>query len=235
MGSKIAVIDTENGSSNKYASIFNFDVAILSRYRVEDYCKAITAASAYDVLIIDSLTHAWQELLQEVDRIAKAKCKGNTWAAWADVTPMHKQLVQAILSCPVHVIATMRSKTDWVVEGKRPVQVSLAPEQGKDIEYEFDMLGQMTDDNGMLIRKDRTGKYQGQIIDKPTDEFGKSLIDWLADGISDDDIHKAIADIIDDGDIDIDLKKSKLRELYNSTPNNLHKDLITAAANRLAA
>ena len=97
------------------------------------------------MLVTDSLSHPWHELLQEVDRLASAKYQGNTWSAWSEGTPKQRRLIDAILGFPGHVIATMRSKTEWSVEsgkgGKtKPVRVGLAPEQGKGIEYEFDLL-----------------------------------------------------------------------------------------------
>ena len=56
-----AVIDTECGSASKYADLFDFDVLELSEYHPRNYIEAIKAACAagYDVLIIDSLSHAW--------------------------------------------------------------------------------------------------------------------------------------------------------------------------------
>jgi hypothetical protein len=190
MGKPIAVIDTERGSASKYADRFEFDVLELPEKTIACYVEAINAAAkaGYPVLIIDSLTHAWQELLTEIDAIAKAKFRGNTWSAWNEGTPKQRRLVDAILNYPGHVIATMRSKTEWSEEkdertGKvKPVRVGLAPEQGKGIEYEFDLLGEITVDHYMNILKDRTGKYQDATIEKPGEAFGESLIAWLSEG-----------------------------------------------------
>ena len=189
MGGSIAVIDSEKGSANKYADRFNFDVAELQKPTIENYIRLINEARNYDNLIIDSLTHGWQELLEEVDRIARAKYRGNTWSAWSEGTPKQKALVNAILSFDGHIIATMRAKTEWTTEkdnnGKmRPVRLSLAPSQGKGIEYEFDLLMQLSTDHIGEVIKDRTGKYQDAIIDKPGESFGKALRDWLGGGNS---------------------------------------------------
>jgi hypothetical protein len=83
-----------------------------SHHETTMFKKATKEAAklGYNVLIIDSLTHAWQELLAEVDALAKAKYKGNIWSAWSDGTPKQRQLIDAILDYPGHVIATMRSK-----------------------------------------------------------------------------------------------------------------------------
>jgi len=58
-------------------------------------CKAITSAfPAYSVLIIDSLSHAWRELLEEVDRVSARK--GNRWRGG----PPELQ-TEALHRCPV--------------------------------------------------------------------------------------------------------------------------------------
>ena len=189
LGGRVALIDTERGSASKYADRFAFDVLDLQQPSVENYQAAIAAAGAagYAVLIIDSLSHGWQELLAEVDRLAKLpRHKGNTWSAWAEGTPKQRALVDAILGFPGHVLATMRSKTEWSIESRNgksaPVRVGLAPEQGKGIEYEFDLLLEISQAHVAEVIKDRTGKFQDATLDKPGAEFGAALAAWLADG-----------------------------------------------------
>lgn len=186
MGGRIAVIDTERGSASLYADRFDFDVLDLRQRTIDDYIAAIQEASGYDILIIDSLSHAWQELLAEVDRLANAKYKGNTWGAWSEGTPKQRRLLEAILQFPGHLFATMRSKTEWTTEEhngkKRPVRVGLAPEQGKGIEYEFTLLVELSTDHVCNVLKDRTDKFQDKLITKPGEEFGKELAAWLNDG-----------------------------------------------------
>jgi hypothetical protein len=184
LGGSIAVIDTERGSASKYADRFAFDVLDLEDRSVDGYIEAIKAAqhSGYRVLIIDSLSHAWQELLDEVDRIAGRN--GNQWAAWRQGTPKQRDLVEALLGYSGHLLATMRSKTEWTTQtnekGKtEPVRVGLAPEQGKGIEYEFDMLIELSANHTGEVIKDRTGKFQDRMIDKPGEDLGKELVAWL--------------------------------------------------------
>lgn len=188
-GSPIAVIDTERGSASKYADRFSFDVLELEDQSIDGYVAAISEAAkgGYKVLVIDSLSHGWQSLLEEVEKLAKAKYRGNTWSAWSEGTPHQRRLVQAILNYPGHVIATMRSKTEWTTvdnNGKKtPQRVGLAPEQGKGVEYEFDLLVEISTEHVANVIKDRTGKFQDKLIDKPGEDFGKQLAAWLADGL----------------------------------------------------
>ena len=186
LGGAIAVIDTERGSASKYADRFGFDVLDLEHAGIPSYQGAIEAAAqaGYPVLVIDSLSHGWQELLQEIDRLAAAKYRGNTWSAWSEGTPKQRALVEAILTYPGHVIATMRSKTEWSIEAdgkgrQKPVRVGLAPEQGKGIEYEFDLLLELSPDHIGRVIKDRTGKFQDELLDKPGEDFGQALAAWL--------------------------------------------------------
>lgn len=188
LGGQIAVIDTERGSASKYADLFSFDVLELEQFGTRVYVEAINAAqhSGYDVLIIDSLTHGWHDLLQEVDRIARAKFGGNTWAAWSEGTPLQRAMVNAILRFDGHIIATMRTKTEWALQqndrGKIvPVRIGLAPEQGKGIEYEFDMLMEINAEHYAVVTKDRTNKFQDKSL-IPDEPFGKALAEWLLSG-----------------------------------------------------
>lgn len=188
--SKIAVIDSERGSASKYADIFAFDVVNLEKKNIDEYIRFIHDAQAegYGVLIIDSMSHAWQELLEDVDKLAKTKFKGNSWSAWSEGTPKQKKFIDALLSFDGHIIATMRSKTEWQTSDnengkKAPTRVGLAPEQGKGIEYEFDLLVEISTEHIANVIKDRTGKFQDSMLEKPGIQFGKDLVAWLNTGV----------------------------------------------------
>lgn len=188
LGGSIAAIDTEHGSLSKYSDRFDFDVCELDKPSINNILMCMNEAKKYDVLIIDSLTHAWNELLQDVDKIAKAKYGGNSWSAWSDGNKKQNELIEAILDFPGHIIVTMRAETNWTTtindKGKVvPVRIGEAPKQGKQIEFEFDMLMQISQDHQAVVLKDRTGKYQDEcfLIDE---ELGKSLNNWLSESPS---------------------------------------------------
>ena len=183
--SPIALIDTERGSASKYADKFDFDVLELEKKNITNYIDAIKEAqkAQYKILVIDSLSHAWQELLEEIDHIAQTKFKGNTWSAWSQGTPKQRSLIDAILNFDGHIIASMRAKTEWETnENKKLIRVGTSPEQGKGIEYEFDFLIEITTDHIATIIKDRSGKFQDRIIKNPDESFGSELIEWLNEG-----------------------------------------------------
>lgn len=198
LGERVAVIDTEHGSASKYSREFNFDTDEMSSYEPQEYVKRIQEAEreGYDVLVIDSLSHAWFAkggALEQVDRVADRSRSKNKFNAWRDVTPIQNQLVEAIISCKCHVIATMRTKMSYEVTenefGKKaPTKLGLAPIQRDGMEYEFDVWGELDQENKMVISKTRCSALSGKVIPKPGAEFSVVLKEWLNDGspVSDD-------------------------------------------------
>jgi hypothetical protein len=188
-GGRIAVIDSEHGSASKYADVFDFDVLELKSFSPTDYVNAIKAAeqAGYDILIIDSLTHAWSGkngALELVDKAAARMKSGNSFAAWREVTPLHNQMVDAIMASKLHVIATLRAKTEYVMEedsrGKRvPRKIGMAPIQREGLEYEFDIVGDMDYENRLIVTKTRCPGLAGAVINKPGKEFADTLKKWL--------------------------------------------------------
>lgn len=186
---KIAVIDTERGSASKYADVFSFDVVELDNFHPQKYIEMIHAAeSGYEVLVIDSLSHAWNGpggLLEIVESVAKRSKSGNTFNAWSEATPLQNRLIDAITRCKIHVICTMRVKTEYVIEqnqhGKNvPRKVGLAPIQRADIEYEFDVSADMNHDHEMIIQKSRCPHLTDAVISHPGVEVANTLKSWLA-------------------------------------------------------
>jgi hypothetical protein len=182
-GGRVAAIDTENRSLSRYADLFEFDVVELARFSPSDYIHAINAAeSAYDVLVIDSLSHAWMGrdgVLEMVDRSA-TRNQGNSFAGWRTVTPEHNRLVDAIVRCACHLIVTLRAKTEWVIEkderGKSfPRKVGLQPVQRDGLEYEFDVVADITHEHQLIVSKTRFDELDGVAILKPDRGFGEQL------------------------------------------------------------
>lgn len=186
LGKKIAVLDSENGSASLYSSAVDFDTAPLSPpFTTEKYIQAIQFAekNGYDVLIIDSLTHAWSGpggLLEQKEQMDSRG--GNSFANWAKITPKHNALMSAILHSKVHVIATMRSKQDYVLADKNgkqvPQKVGLAPQQREGAEYEFTTVLDIAMNHEAESSKDRTGLFDGKLF-KITKETGTAIKNWL--------------------------------------------------------
>lgn len=193
LGKKIALIDTERGSASKYAGdVTDFDVLELEHFAPAEYVKAIRAAEkeGYDVLIVDSLSHAWSGkggALEMVDDAAARSKSKNSFTAWRDVTPEQNAMVEAILTARLHVICTMRAKTEYILEAgpngtKTPTKIGMAPVQRDQIEYEFDVVGDIDAEHKMLISKSRCAALDKKVFRNPGEEIGQELLMWLSDG-----------------------------------------------------
>lgn len=191
LGSKVAVVDTERGSASLYSDDFTFDALDLYTFSPEDLPKILAAAAAqgYDVVVIDSLSHFWMGaggMLEQVDRVS-SRSGGNSFAGWKAMRPAERAMIDALLAYPGHVIVTMRTKTEFVVEedsrGKKvPRKIGLKPEQRDNIEYEFDVVGELDDENNLVITKTRCRALAGQIVRKPDADLGKTILGWLDSG-----------------------------------------------------
>lgn len=193
LGGRIALIDTENASSAHYADEFNFDVCVLKSFSPETYTATIHEAekAGYDILIIDSLSHAWagkDGALQMVDNAAKRSQSGNTFAAWREVTPKHNEMVDAMIQCKCHLIVTLRAKMEYVQErdertGKTTIRkVGLQPVQRDGLEYEFDVVGDVTIDHDLIISKTRCKALTDKMFSKPGEDIAIVLHTWLSAG-----------------------------------------------------
>ena len=198
MGKKIAVIDTENGSASLYADVekgalkgIEFDtLEIAPPYTIDKYVLAIQAAeeASYDVLIVDSISHAWAGeggLLSKKEALDQRG--GNSYTNWAGITKEHEIFKSRILAADVAMICTMRSKQDYVLEtndkGKSaPKKVGMAPIQRDGMEYEFTVVLDLAMDHNAQASKDRTGLFDGKIF-KPSKETGKAIMEWLKGGV----------------------------------------------------
>jgi hypothetical protein len=193
IGGKVAMIDTENGSGDLYAHLGDYDVLTLQApFTPEKYTEGIKAAeeAGYNVLVIDSLSHAWAGeggILDIQGKITDASRSGNGYTAWRQVTPRQNAMVEAILQSKLHIIATMRSKTEYALttddKGKQaPKKIGMAPIQRDGMEYEFTVFFDLSQDHIATASKDRTGLFDGQYF-KPDEKTGKQLLAWLEDGV----------------------------------------------------
>lgn len=193
LGGRIAVVDTERGSASLYMGErgMEFDVIELDSYEVENFIEAINAAATggYSTLIIDSLSHAWAGkggILEFVDKAGKRSQGGGNFGAWRDATPRHNALVDAILGAPLHVICTLRSKVEYVVEnvnGRNQVRkVGMQPVQRDGLEYEFTVVGDVTQEHDLIVTKTRAAFLKDQVIREAGEDLGKQLADWLSKG-----------------------------------------------------
>jgi hypothetical protein len=191
LGCKVAVIDTEKGSSNLYAHVCDFDVLEFNApYDPARYVSAIKLAEkeGYGIIIIDSGSHEWNGeggCLQMVDKITQADKNHNSYMAWNTITPKHVAFIEAILQSPAHIICTLRSKTAYeLVKDERtgrtkPVKLGLAPITREGMDFEFTTWLDLFVENHLATSsKDRTGMFDG-VPELITEETGQKLLGWL--------------------------------------------------------
>lgn len=194
LGGKTALLDTEYGSASLYADQFDFDTwddADPNGFPPEYFIRVIKAAeeAGYNNLIIDSLSHEWSGrggCLEIVDTLSRGKYRGNSYVAWGEVTPRHARLIEAIVSAKINIIATMRAKTEYILNkdektGKStPQKVGLGSVQRDGVDYEFTIMFELDRDSHIASAgKDRTSMFYTPCI--ISEETGQRIKSWLTD------------------------------------------------------
>ena len=178
--SKVAIIDSENGSSDLYAHLGSYNVISLQPpFSPEKYIEAIELCEkeGMEVVILDSISHCWDYLLD-----FHSKLPGNSFTNWNKVTPRQKSFTDKILQTPMHVIATMRTKQDYVLNQKNgkfiPEKVGLKAIQRDGVDYEFTIVFDVDIKHFAVSSKDRTGLF----MDKPdfmiSEATGEKILEW---------------------------------------------------------
>lgn len=187
--SKVALIDTENGSGDLYAHLGEYNVLPLTApYTPESYVQAIKTCedAGMEVIIIDSITHEWEGkggCLEIVDKL------GGRYQDWGKVTPRHQSFVDAILQSKCHIITTVRRKQDYEMlkdgNGKLQVQKAGLKEVTREgFEYELTANLQLDIKHNATALKDRTGLFMDKPEFTPSEQTGTMLLEWCETGKS---------------------------------------------------
>ena len=92
---KIAIIDSENGSADLYSHLGTYNVLNLSEnFTPETYIEPIKVCedAGIEVIIIDSISQCWDYLLEY-----HANLQGNSFTNWQKVTPRINAFMQKVL------------------------------------------------------------------------------------------------------------------------------------------
>lgn len=191
--SKVAVIDTEN-SIELYSHIGSFNVLNLpAPFSPEKYIQAMEVCekAGMAVVVLDSISHCWHYLLQ-----LHGAMQGNSFTNWNKISPLQNAFVQKIQQSPCHIICTMRSKQDYLIQtqnGKTTIEkIGLKAIQREEIEYEFSTVLDIDMNHQAKATKDRTGLF----MDKPefviNEDTGKQILEWCNCGVKLDDVRQQI-------------------------------------------
>ena len=166
--SKVALIDTENGSSNLYAGLGPFNILSLDApFSPERYIKAIETCEneGMEVIIIDSISHEWKgsggclQIHQDL---------GGKFQDWGKLNPRHQAFIDKILNSSCHVITTTRRKTDYTMSIDANGRAKVIKHGTREItregfEYELTVNFELINAEHLAkASKDRTGLFMNK-------------------------------------------------------------------------
>lgn len=193
IGKRIAIADSENNSSDLYAGVvvdgetWQYEVCELPQESRAPL--GYTAAYEYlvgegfDLIIFDSLSHAWHGAMERVDAVSKSM-RGDKFAGWATVTPEQREFISTLTDSRAHLIATMRVKGEYerIEEPGRKAQirkVGMKVDQRDGVEYEFDAVIRLSQGHEAAVEKVRgCSAMDGLTCKNPGPEFFQPLFDW---------------------------------------------------------
>ena len=186
---RIYALDTEHGSLSKYADLFDFDVIELDSFTSDNFHAALEAAEAdpqYTVFFCDSYSHFWSGkdgALEYVDTTNKRS--RDQFSGWKEWRPQERRMIDAMIASRLHVVVTLRSKTEWVESTddkgkKKRVKIGLKPVQTDGLEYEFDFVGYLDEGSTMTVEKSRCPDYDSsKSYRKPKRADFEPFATWL--------------------------------------------------------
>lgn len=228
IGKKILLIDTEGRSSTWYADDFEFDMISFSDierepYHPVNYVDAIKMGEkeGYEVIIIDSLSHAWTGeggALDLANKETQRSKSSNSYVAWRNVTPLHNRLVDSILQSKCHIIATIRSKEKRVMDkderGRTVIRtIGLEGVQRDGLNYEFGIVGDLDQDHNLIITKTRVKFLDNAIIHNPDRTLGVKVKEWLESGQPNKETPKPVASVESEEESIQEPTKSRVADL----------------------
>jgi hypothetical protein len=191
---KIGILDTEHNRSKVYANttINNeyigkfYHIEFEPPYDVDSYLEGTNYLKKLgcEVIIIDSITHAWDDAGGILDLHANL---GGQFATWQKINPIIKKLYHALTADQtVHIITTVRSKIKYEATatetGKMKVsKIGLKPIMRDDFEYEVLTALHFDEDHKVSVIKDNTHIFESEVLLK--NDYGVSLHNYLDKGV----------------------------------------------------
>lgn len=221
LGRKTAVIDTQRGASKRFADAFPnfaFDVTVLTYFSPDDLTAALASAQAdgYGTVVIDSLTPFWTGtggMLEQVDEAAR-RVGGGSSAGWKEMRPAERRMVEAMAAYPGHVLGTVRSRTEVVIEADEqgrhsPRRVGTKPEQREGFEYDWDVYASIDPEHTLLVTKAYSESLHGAVFRLPDPDFARQLKELADSGTPTEPIADLIAEAMRE-----DATRESLYELW---------------------
>jgi hypothetical protein len=178
--SKIAIIDTESHSAELYSHLGAYNVlTVVAPFSPERYVEAIEVClkAQMEVIIVDSISHEWEYIVEQHGQLA-----GNSYTNWSKFTPRHQKFINTILQADAHIICTIRTKQDYILQEKNgkqvPEKVGLKPIQRDGIDYEFTLVFEIDTKHNAIATKDRTGLFVSKPDFRLSSDIGQQIVKW---------------------------------------------------------
>ncbi|WP_220040582.1 AAA family ATPase [Streptomyces tateyamensis] len=194
-GGQVGLVDTERGSALTYAPVpgrpelggHEFLHLPMDTHDPRSLIEVVREAERIKlpVLIVDSWSHFWNGrggLLEIVERAGSEKGAGGTFGGWRTGNPIEQDMLDALLNFSGHLIVTMRTKGDYVIEGKKVTKVGVKAVQREGAEYELGLILDMVEGTA-TITKTRYSPLEGMTIHHPGEQLAEVILEQLGQGV----------------------------------------------------
>ena len=229
----IGVLDSEGGRSKVYAGhqqIGNFKILELAAPHSSERFKLAfkQLEEICDVVIIDSISHEHQEMLEYADRLERGGARGVQ--KWTKPKIERKRFYSSILNSTKHVIVTMRmiEKLDIdTLRDKDGAKRFLAVDGDQRLQYEMDIVLTLEDTNKAVFTKVPEPLHgsieQGAVI---TIEHGARLLGALPKPNEDNlKIKRIIANLEDAANSGMDTFRNAWEAAWRNADKSEHDEL----------
>lgn len=185
-GKKIAFVDTEYGTSfycqdvparEVHPSAFQFD-AMYTRSITDILDGVRSLDDQYSVLVLDSMSHIWDAAIAAY-KGKRTKIDTIPMSAWGEIKRPYKELMNTLLSMPIHVVICGRQKNEFGEDSEgelKKIGVAMRAEGETQYEPHITIRMEASRVNGKArksdilanVEKDRTGILQGRVLVNPT-------------------------------------------------------------------
>lgn len=197
---KVLIIDTETGRSSLHVGEPSLDgwtwkASYLSPEEADSntLIEAIKFAEneGYDAVILDSITHEWEAIKQYQQDL------GGRFTDWKKPKELHNKFVRAVLGARIHVIMTMRSKTEYVQDvsdkGRKTVRkLGMNPQGESNFIYEVDFHLIINEEHKARVDKTAQGLFTNPEFFFVTEQTGDTLYRFSEEGESAEDRQKRL-------------------------------------------
>lgn len=240
---KRMLLDTEGGQRGRaYVDAVpgGYMYASLSPpFTPERYIEALDdiEAAGINVLVIDSISHAWFAEGGILDMVENASEK-NDMAKWAKPKRRLGKMTRRLLSSDMHIILCSRAKQpliEQIVDGRKKLTPGpVVPVQEKTLRYDMTVMAHMLGD-GLFDVSAPAGKCPGPLRDvfasgeKMTEDMGKRLVAWLGGA----DIRSPeVRDLVNRADKAANGGMSSYTEFWGGLTKDQRKTLLPGHENR---